>query len=55
MVKIELECTKHPRYKAKLPPRCDCSDCRALYNVTQELRRFAAEGRQWFPVEYSIE
>jgi hypothetical protein len=35
----ENRCKKHPRYRAARPPRVDCSECKALYEVTCARRR----------------
>ena len=27
-----MKCKKHPKYKAKYPPRCQCEKCWDIYN-----------------------
>lgn len=31
MITVKLTCKKHPRYKAKRSPRCECGGCAWLY------------------------
>ena len=36
MITLVASCRKHPRYQAKLPPRCDCVGCAKLYALARE-------------------
>ena len=30
---LKLKCKKHPRYTAKLSPKCSCLPCQELYEL----------------------
>lgn len=30
---LTIRCTKHPRYKAKLPPKASCDQCIELWQI----------------------
>lgn len=36
---VELKCPKHPTYKAMRKPTAECSPCRRLFNLKQDLER----------------
>lgn len=35
---IRLRCHKHPRYAAQLPPRANCEECIALWEIALKPR-----------------
>jgi len=35
---MTFKCLKHPKYKAKLPPRCLCEVCNLMYETALIMR-----------------
>lgn len=43
MIKVaaELNCPRHPRYKARRRPTSECQHCRIIYGVVKMIRAYS--------------